>query len=61
MQQSFDEHGYTLIPTLLDKDQYREIKNIYDEESFFDARLICFIPVWKRGVQNIFSLFFSRC
>jgi uncharacterized protein len=39
LQQSLDEHGYALIPPLLDKDQCREIINMYDEESFFRSMI----------------------
>jgi uncharacterized protein len=55
LQQSLDEHGYALIPPLLDKDQCREIINMYDEESFFRSTIDMTRYRFGRGEYKYFQ------
>ncbi|PTX61305.1 hypothetical protein C8P63_107100 [Melghirimyces profundicolus] len=55
LQQSLDEHGYALIPSLLDKDQCREIINMYDQESFFRSTIDMTRYRFGRGEYKYFQ------
>lgn len=55
LQQSLDEHGYAMIPPLLDKEQCREIINMYDEESFFRSTIDMTRYRFGRGEYKYFQ------